>query len=452
MVVCSLAQAWAVTAYDWDTSELLLDADLELRTPRNYASIAHPVGLVASSTALRVLKDVGIAPRFVWLAGLSLLLIATVIAIYFVAKRLSGSKTWALSLTAFYVVSPNTHEILARQEENLLYHLPFVLTVHFLSKFIERPDKRRAFYASLVTLWFTTACHLQPTVSIVIGLGLWLVLFYPKASSGERKKLVGPVLITAAMPCVFLTLLSVSGFIDNVPYHERWYSIFSATDLWHYTQVCFDSFQYFVFTKQGGIANISEFDYYVLSSARTLSGVLLLVVTLVISFKRPRFPAYVFWGAAIFASLYEPHVPERWDVILLSMIFMLAAAPKEGWTGKAAIALVAFMFLHLPGHLVPAWTLWNEQSDTLELVETQMEGERVIYGTRNALREIVMQLPYGTECRQVRTIQDAPRGKLVIQKPAELERLQRFGKVVDQGTLKRTRVGTCQIVDFETSQ
>ena len=34
-----LAQAWIATIYDWDTAELLIDADLEDRTPANFANI-----------------------------------------------------------------------------------------------------------------------------------------------------------------------------------------------------------------------------------------------------------------------------------------------------------------------------------------------------------------------------------------------------------------------------
>ena len=151
-----------------------------------------------------------------------------------------------------------------------------------------------------------------------------------------------------------------------------------------------------MFSKMGGFGKLNSYDYYVHSWFWIIVGVILFVVTVSISLKDKRLPACIFWGALIFIALYEPNIEERWDVILLSMICMLAYLPQAFWAKRAAFALVGFMFLMSPGHLSDAIAEWDNERTNFLFVQKQMHNETVIYGSHEGLRRLVMQVPYGT--------------------------------------------------------
>ena len=200
LTLARIAQAWVATIYDWDTAELLIDADLEDRPPSNFANIAHPYALVIFSVILRGLKGVGLSPRTVWFFIIVAVFILTVATLYWVSRHMSQSRTWALVLTSFYLISPSTHEILARQEENLLYHLPLILTIYFLSRFEANPRNAHYWHRGLLAFFIVAICHFQPSASMMIGIGLWLALYLLRTNTKKDPAILKSFVIAGAIP------------------------------------------------------------------------------------------------------------------------------------------------------------------------------------------------------------------------------------------------------------
>ncbi len=445
-----ISQAWIATIYDWDTAELLIDADLEDRTPANFANIAHPYALVIFSVILRLFKNFGCSPRMLWFVIMASLFLLTVGAIYWVTRRMSQSHTWALVLTSFYVISPSTHEILARQEENLLYHLPFVLTVYFLSRLEQYPEEKRFWRWGIGSLFAVAVCHFQPSATLMIGIGLWLGLYLLRTNTTKEPQQIKRFVFLAAIPGLLLAFLFVTGLMAYVPYHHKWYSIFTVVDISNYIQVYFNSFQHFMFTKMGGFGKLHSHDYYVFSSFWIGVGVVLFVVTLFISLKDRRVPACVFWGALIFIALYEPNIEERWDVILLSMICMLASYPKERFARRSAWGLVAFMYVMAPGHASDAWAEWDVERTNFLFVEQQMKGEETIYGSHEGLRRIVMEIPYGVSYKPFEAMKNVSQGRVMIQHQEERDYVKALGKKIWPAEEGCYRTNHCRIFKFTT--
>jgi len=445
-----IAQAWIATIYDWDTAELLIDADLEDRTPANFANIAHPYALVIFSALLRLFKNFGISPRMFWFLIMAILFLLTVGTIYLVVRSMSQSQSWALVLTSFYVISPSTHEILARQEENLLYHLPFVLTVYFLSRLEQAPENKKFWRWGMVCLFVVAVCHFQPSATLMIGIGLWLALYLLNSNIVKDPQHIKRFVILAAIPGLFIAFLFVTGLMAYVPYHHKWYSIFTVVDISNYIQVYFNSFQHFMFTKMGGFGKLHSHDYYVFSSFWIGVGVVLFVTAVFISLKDRKMSACIFWGALIFIALYEPNIEERWDVILLSMICMLASYTKERWVTRAAWGLIGFMYMMAPGHSLDAFAEWDVERTNFLFVAKQMKGQETIYGSHEGLRRIVMEVPYGVRYQPLEQIKHAAQGRVMIQHQEERDYVKALGKKVwpaDEGCY---RTNHCRIFKFTT--
>jgi len=450
MVVARLGQAWIAAIYDWDTAELLIDADLEDRPPGNFANIAHPYALVVVSVMLRLFKGLGVSPRLLWFLFIALIFLITVAGLYVVVRQMSQSKGWALALTSFYVVSPSTHEILARQEENLLYHLPFVLTIYFLSRLEQHPEDKRSKNLGLLSLFGVAICHFQPSASLMIGLGLWVMVHFFNSRDTQQWALMKPFIFAGALPLLLLGFLFAFGLMAYVPYHKNWYSIFTVVDVSNYIEVYFNSFQHFMFTKAGGFGRLQIYDYYVFSSFWIGVGVFLFGIALAISMKARRLPSYVFWGALIFIAMYEPNVEERWDVILLSLICMLASVPSEGRVKQAAVGLIVFMFVMFPNHAFDAYAEGSNAKRNLEFVAGQMKDNTVIYGSHEGLRRVVMEVPYGVSYRHLDKMKDVPSGKVMVQHQEERDIIEALGKKIGPASSGCYRANHCRIYDFTT--
>ena len=168
------------------------------------------------------------------------------------------------------------------------------------------------------------------------------------------------------------------------------------------------------------------------------------VVTVSISLKDKRLPACIFWGALIFIALYEPNIEERWDVILLSMICMLAYLPQAFWAKRAAFALVGFMFFMSPGHLSDAIAEWDNERTNFLFVQKQMHNETVIYGSHEGLRRLVMQVPYGTVYRPFEAMKNVKKGRVMIQHQEErawCKRSEKQSFLLTRDVTERTIVG-----------
>ena len=124
-----------------------------------------------------------------------------------------------------------------------------------------------------------------------------------------------------------------------------------------------------MFTKMGGYGKVNDFDYYVFSWFWIGIGVLIFSVALFVALKDKRLPACAYLGALIFIALYEPNVQERWDVILLCLICMLAHHLQTHPGSRAVLVLMGFMCTMAPGHLSDAWVEWEIERKNMLFVE-----------------------------------------------------------------------------------
>ena len=66
---------------------------------------------------------------------------------------------------------------------------------------------------------------------MMIGIGLWLTLYLIKMRQKRDVQLIKSFVIVAAIPAGLLGFLFLSRLMAYVPYHKKWYSIFTVADI-----------------------------------------------------------------------------------------------------------------------------------------------------------------------------------------------------------------------------
>jgi hypothetical protein len=322
--------------------------------------------------------------KALWHIECVIFLLLTIIALAYSAKSLGVPLAGAMAAVLFFLASPAIHDISARAEENLNYHLLYILCILAFIRMEKKPSAGMLVQVAIanfaMSLW-----HMQPFMILIGSQAIFIGITMRR--SGVRLfalKLIASVVI----PILLFGIYKIIFRVHYVPYQTMYFTLFAQPNM-AYVASFLSAIHGYMFG--GGIT---------VNAANVAQGIVcvtLLLSFLIVNRNRNGYLTYLAITALVFAFVYEPISSERWDTLVICLALMLGLRLKDVSMMDAVIA--TSLLIMLPSTIANDYSMLAYKSKTEAIAVSLLDQQgiaRIPVMARDDARKLIYQIPLFT--------------------------------------------------------